>query len=87
MALQGSLTDFSAMEILQLLGSQKKSGRLVMEWNTERALVWVTDGRVVSTRAHGMSKDEFMGPRYYRLKVIRGRLENGELDKQLRWIA
>jgi len=26
MALQGNLHDFSAMEILQLLGSQKKSG-------------------------------------------------------------
>jgi len=58
MALQGSLHDFSAMEILQLLGSQKKSGCLVLEWNTERALVWVTDGRIVSTRAHGMSKDD-----------------------------
>ena len=58
MALQGNLHDFSAMEILQLLGSQKKSGCLVLEWNTERALVWVTDGRVVSTRAHGMSKDD-----------------------------
>ena len=58
MALQGSLTDFSAMEILQLLGSQRKSGCLVLEWNTERALVWVSDGRIVSTRAHGMSKDD-----------------------------
>ena len=36
MALQGSLRDFSAMEIVQLVGSQKKSGCLVMEWNTER---------------------------------------------------
>ena len=58
MALQGNLHDFSALEILQLLGSQKKSGCLVLEWNTERALVWVTDGRIVSTRAHGMSKDD-----------------------------
>lgn len=38
-------------------------------------------------KEHGMSKDEFMGPRYYRLKVIRGRIERGELDKQLRWTA
>src|SRR5262245_47488359 len=58
MALQGNLHDFSAMEILQLLGSQKKSGCLVLEWNTERALVWVTDGRIVSTRSHGLSKDD-----------------------------
>ena len=58
MALQGNLHDFSALEILQLLGSQKKSGCLVLEWNTERSLVWVTDGRIVSTRAHGLSKDD-----------------------------
>ena len=58
MALQGNLRDFSAMEILQLVGSQKKSGCLVMEWNTERALVWVTDGRIVATRPPGLTKDD-----------------------------
>lgn len=58
MALQGNLRDFSAMEILQLVGSQRKSGCLVMEWNTERFLVWVADGRIVSTRQPGLSKDD-----------------------------
>jgi hypothetical protein len=58
MALQGNLRDFSAMEILQLLGSQKKAGCLVMEWNTERFSVWVVDGRIVSTRDPGLSKDD-----------------------------
>src|SRR5262245_1523561 len=58
MALQGNLRDFSAMEILQLVGSQKKSGCLVMDWNTERAVVWVTDGRIVSTRQPGLTKDD-----------------------------
>ena len=36
-------------------------------------------------KAHGMTEAEFMGPRYYRLKVIKGRIEKGELDKNLRW--
>lgn len=58
MALQGNLRDFSAMEILQLVGSQRKSGCLVMEWNTERFLVWVVDGRIVSTRQPGLTKDD-----------------------------
>jgi hypothetical protein len=58
MALQGNLRDFSAMEILQLVGQQKKSGCLVMEWNTERFVVWVNDGRIVSTRQPGMTKDD-----------------------------
>ena len=44
MALQGNLRDFSATEILQLVGGQKKSGCLMLEWNTERAVVWVNEG-------------------------------------------
>ena len=36
-------------------------------------------------KAHGMTKDEFHGPRYYRLKVINERIARGELDKNLRW--
>ena len=46
------------MEILQLVGSQKKSGCLVMEWNTERFVVWVVDGRIVSTRQPGLAKND-----------------------------
>jgi len=37
-------------------------------------------------KSHGMTRDEFLGPRYYRLKVIRGRIERGELDTNLRWL-
>jgi nucleoside-diphosphate-sugar epimerase len=37
-------------------------------------------------KSHGMTEAEFLGPRYYRLKVIRGRLERGELDSNLRWL-
>lgn len=38
-------------------------------------------------KAHGMTEAEFLGPRYYRLKVIRGRIERGELDNHLRWVS
>src|SRR5262245_1743965 len=58
MALQGNLRDFSTMEILQLVGSQKKSGCLVMEWNTERFPIWVIEGRIVATRDPGLPKDD-----------------------------
>ena len=58
MALQGNLRDFAATEILQLLATQKKSGCLLLEWNTEHALVYVTDGRIVATRRPGMLKDD-----------------------------
>jgi len=58
MALQGNLRDFSATEILQLVASQKKTGCLMMEWNTERAVVHVQEGRIVSTRNRGQQKDD-----------------------------
>ena len=58
MALQGNLRDFAATEILQLLGTQKKTGCLALEWNTERAQVFVQEGRIVSTRKPGMPKDD-----------------------------
>ncbi len=58
MALQGNLRDFSAMEILQLVGSQKKSGCLVMEWNTEKVVVWTVEGRIFSTRQPGLSRTD-----------------------------
>ena len=58
MALQGNLRDFASTEILQLVGTQKKSGCLTLEWNTERASIWVLDGRIVSTRQPGMTKDD-----------------------------
>jgi hypothetical protein len=58
MALQGNLRDFSVNEILQLLGTQNKTGCLLLEWNTERAKVYVHDGRMVGTRDQGMSEDD-----------------------------
>ncbi len=58
MALQGNLRDFSVTEILQLLGSQKKTGCLKLEWNTERAQIHVFDGRIIGTRSPGMKPDD-----------------------------
>src|SRR5882724_1333688 len=58
MALQGNLRDFSATEILQLVGSQKKTGCLSMEWNTERAVIYMLEGRIISTRNPGLQKDD-----------------------------
>jgi Domain of unknown function (DUF4388) len=58
MALQGSLRDFAATEILQLLGSQQKTGCLMLTWNTEHAVVYVQEGRIVSTRKPGLTKDD-----------------------------
>ena len=58
MALQGNLRDFSASEILQLLGTQKKSGCLTLEQNGKHVVIYVLDGRVVSTRTPGLEKGD-----------------------------
>ncbi len=58
MALQGNLRDFSASEILQLLGTQKKTGCLTLEQNAQHVVIFVQDGRVVSTRTPGLAKGD-----------------------------
>lgn len=58
MALQGNLRDFSVTEVLQLLGSQQKTGALTLDWNTERAVIYMQEGRIVSTREPGMPADD-----------------------------
>jgi len=58
MALQGSLRDFSVSEILQLLGTQKKTGCLLLERDGDSSVVYVADGRIVSARDPGMKHDD-----------------------------
>jgi hypothetical protein len=58
MALQGNLRDFSASEILQLLGTQKKTGCLTLEQRGREVVIHVLDGRVVSTRTPGLAKGD-----------------------------
>jgi hypothetical protein len=57
MAFQGNLREFAITEMLQLLGSQKKTGCLVLERETERRL-YVHQGAIVSTRKRGMLADD-----------------------------
>lgn len=51
------------------------------EWTLQRGIEELYEAY---TR-YRMSEEEFMGPRYYRLKVIKNRIERGELDRALRW--
>jgi len=46
MALEGNLKDFSATDILQLLGTQKKTGCLLLEREGDHASFYVLEGRV-----------------------------------------
>lgn len=58
MALQGNLNDFTVSEILQLLGTQRKTGCLLMKRDAENVVIYVSDGRVVSARDPGMRADD-----------------------------
>jgi len=57
-ALQGSLQDFTVSEILQLLGTQQKTGCLMLKREAENLSIYVSDGRVVSARDPGMRPDD-----------------------------
>lgn len=58
MALQGNLRDFPMGEILQLLGSQKKTGCLVIHGPGAEGAIYVNDGRIVSTREPGLARGD-----------------------------
>src|SRR5215831_556907 len=54
MALQGSLHEFALWEIVQLLSSQKKTGRLLLRNNAEQVPLYFLDGRIAGAREQGL---------------------------------
>ena len=57
MALQGTLDTFALPDVLRLLASTKKTGRLVIAGNRGTGSVWVDAGSVVGTEATGTIPD------------------------------
>ena len=58
MALQGSLREFALWEIVQLLSSQKKTGRLFLKNNTEQVSIYFLDGRIAGSREPGLTAND-----------------------------
>lgn len=58
MALQGTLDTFELPDVLRLLASTKKSGRLQLRSERGEGNVWLVDGQVVSVRSDGMPDGE-----------------------------
>jgi hypothetical protein len=56
-ALQGTLDTFALPDVLRLLASTKKTGRLVIAGNRGTGSVWVDDGSVVGSEASGALPD------------------------------
>ena len=57
MALQGTLDTFALPDVLRLLASTKKTGRLVIDGNRGTGNVWVDAGSVVGMQATGSETD------------------------------
>jgi nucleoside-diphosphate-sugar epimerase len=53
------------------------------EWTLKRGI----EELYQAYKSGGMTKDEFLGPRYYRLKTVRGLQERGLLDNDLRRVS
>ena len=47
MALQGTIDAFPLTDVLQLLSSASKSGRLLLEGDRGRAELWIEEGSVI----------------------------------------
>lgn len=54
MALQGTIDAFPLTDVLQLLSTSSKSGRLLLEGDRGRAELWIDQGAVVGGDAEGM---------------------------------
>lgn len=48
MALEGSLSDMSLIDLLQVFSSGRRTGRLLLTGTSQRAMLWFLDGRTVN---------------------------------------
>ena len=58
MDLSGSLREFHLSEIVQLLSSQRKTGRLTLTRGDDDASLYFEDGRLAGAREPGLQKDD-----------------------------
>lgn len=57
MALQGTIETFALPDVLRLLGSTRKTGRLIVNGERGSGSIWTEDGSVVSSEASGVRID------------------------------
>jgi nucleoside-diphosphate-sugar epimerase len=60
--------------------AEKRLPGFAPRWTLRQGIVELYE----AYRAHGMTAEEFLGPRYYRLRAVRGLQERGVLDANLR---
>lgn len=82
MALQGSLADFGIAEILQLIGSQQKTGVLHVTGgpSAEEVMISFSSGRIIRTDVNGRHKRDQLG----QMLVAAGEIDKDQLAAALR---
>lgn len=79
MALEGTLRDFSLVDIFQLIGLQKKTGVLTLRNDSEEARILFENGLVVAADTNHQKLENRLG----RVLVKTNRISQAELDQAL----
>ncbi|MFL5396325.1 MAG: DUF4388 domain-containing protein, partial [Myxococcales bacterium] len=61
MALSGTLKDFGIADILQLIGHQTKTGRLMLKTGNDEVEVYFIDGKVVFASEKARDSKDLLG--------------------------
>src|SRR6184192_1555127 len=70
MALSGTLKDFGIADILQLIGHQTKTGKLVLKNGPEEVDVLFVEGNVVFASDHARQKESLLGSMLLRAELL-----------------
>src|SRR6266852_5026308 len=84
MALSGTLKDFGIADILQLIGHQTKTGRLVLKSGHDEVDVLFVDGTVVFATQKARNKADMLGSLLRRADLINTRKLEEALTEQQR---
>src|SRR3954447_636195 len=79
MALSGTLKDFGIADILQLIGHQTKTGRLMLKSGNEEVEVFFVDGNVVFASDKARNSKNLLGTLLLRAEM----LSSDQLDEAL----
>lgn len=75
MALSGTLETFSLPDVLRLLSSTKKTGRLALDGDRGRGRIWVRDGSIVAADADRAANERIEGVAFELLRFAEASFE------------
>jgi hypothetical protein len=84
MALSGTLKDFGIADILQLIGHQTKTGRLMLKTGADEVEVYFVDGNVVFASEKARDSKDLLGSLLLRAELLRKEQLDEALSTQQR---